>query len=363
MNNFYRLLACIPCIIILASCHQHSHEDDHHHVFDEAKGSEKHDNGIVHLTREQMQSIGLTLGTLEQRSLTGGFKANGFLKVPNQNKATVTSLYSGTINKLLIMPGSHVEKGMTIATIVNPEFISMQEEYLGLEPELHEAEATYRRQQELVNGNAGALKHLQSAEAALGALRVRRAALQQQLEMAHIPVSRISPDHLVTEIPVITPIAGSVGTVGVNLGAHVDSGIPVAEVVDNSQLHLDLFVYEKDLPLVKKGQSIDFILTNRPGRTYTAEVFSIGTTFEQETRAIAVHCIVKGDKQGLIEGMSVTAQLNTMTESTPALPSDAIVNHDGVDFVFVKLHEDDHDVNTQELRHADSQHITCKQIY
>jgi hypothetical protein len=44
-------------------------------------------------------------------------------------------------------------------------------------------------------------------------------------------------------------------------------------VVDNSQLHLDLSVYEKDLPVLKNNQLIHFTLTNNPGKEYDAQYF------------------------------------------------------------------------------------------
>jgi RND family efflux transporter MFP subunit len=306
-----------------------------------------------------MESINLQLGSIESRNLTSSFKANGFLKVPNQNKATVTSLYTGVVKELFVMPGSVVKKGMPIATIANPQFIPMQEEYLGLATKITLAKTQFTRQQELVSGNAGALKNLQTSETELKSLRIRQISLEQQLSLMGIVASELTAEKMITQIPVRTPIGGSVSNVLVNLGAYINAEMPIAEVVDNSQLHLDLFVYEKDLPLVHKNQSIDFILTNQPGKSYTAEVFSVGTTFESETKAIAVHCIVKGDKQGLIEGMSITAQLNTADAHVPALPSEAIVNHDGTDFVFVReinrmedphhheVGEDDHEDESQ----------------
>lgn len=344
MKNPFILIAFFAAFAFaVSSCtsKEHSEGDGHDHGATEeaghGEGEEHHDENAttVELTAEQMKSIGLQLGGMERKSLTASLKANGFLKVPNQNKATVTSLYGGIIRSLNVMPGSIVGKGQTIATIVNPQLIPMQEEFLSLAPKIELAETEQKRQQELTGGNAGALKNLQAAEAELKGLRIRRSSLEQQLRLMGIGTSSLSAGNLVTQLSVKSPINGSVGQVMVNIGSNVDASTPIAEVVDNSSLHLDLFVYEKDLPQIRKGQTIHFILTNQPGRSYTAEVFSIGTTFENESKSIAVHAIVKGDKQGLIEGMSVTAQLNTANATVPALPNEAIVNQDGTDYVFI----------------------------
>ena len=93
---------------------------------------EDHDQNTATLTEEQIKSIGVEMGTIEQKQLTAAIKANGVLKVPNQNKASINSIYSGVIKSLLVQPGNLVSKGQTIATIANPDFIHAQSEYLNL---------------------------------------------------------------------------------------------------------------------------------------------------------------------------------------------------------------------------------------
>jgi hypothetical protein len=66
------------------------------------------------------------------------------------------------------------------------------------------------------------------------------------------------------------------------------------------------------------------MLTNLPGKHYDAKIFSIGSAFEGESKSIPVHASIVGDKTGLIEGMSVIANINTGTNAVPAVPSSAI---------------------------------------
>jgi cobalt-zinc-cadmium efflux system membrane fusion protein len=357
MKNIFIILALFAAFAFaISSCQEHTEGDGHAHGEEEAEhgdGEEQEGENpsTVSLTNEQMKSIGLQLSGIERKSLTSSLKANGFLKVPNQNKATITSLYGGIIKSLSVMPGSIVSKGQTIAVILNPQLIPMQEEFLNLAPKIELAETEFKRQQELTSGNAGALKNLQTVDAELKSLRIRRSSLGQQLRLMGINTSSLQSEALVTQLAVKSPISGSVSKVLVNTGSSVDASTPIAEVVDNSQLHLDLFVYEKDLPHLRKGQIIHFIMTNQPGMSYTAEVFSIGTTFENESKSIAVHAIVKGNKQGLIDGMSVTAQISVANASLPALPNDAFVNLDGIDYVFIQSKME----STEEHKHEEGE--------
>ena len=302
-----------------------------------AKEDEPENPNTATLTDEQMQSIGIELGTIEQKQLTSSLKTNGVLKVPNQNKASVNSIYSGVIKSLLVQPGNNVRKGQTIATIANPDFIQAQSEYLNVTTKISLAELEVKRQKELNAGNAGALKNLQSAETELRTLRTVKSTLKQQIQLMGINPAMLSNGKLISVLSVTSPINGVVSNVMVKMGSYVDLSTPVAEIVDNSQLHLDLFVYEKDLPKLKHNQTIHFTVTNNPDKEYDAQIYSLGSSFEGESKAISVHALVKGDKTGLIDGMNVTAAISLDKATVPAVPNDAIVTVEGKDYIFVLI--------------------------
>lgn len=302
---------------------------------EEQKENEESKPDEAILTAEQIKTIGIEFGSIEEKQLTTSLKTSGLLKVPNQNKASINSVYSGVIRSLLVQPGNRVSRGQTIATIGNPEFIQVQSEFLSTHSRIILAEQEYNRQKELNAGNAGALKNLQAAESNLRFLRTSRSALQQQIQLMGINPSSLSNGRLVSVLAVRSPISGIVSNVLVKMGSYVDVSTVVAEVVDNSQLHLDLFVYEKDLPKLKNNQTIHFTITNNPGKEYDAEIFSLGSSFENESKAVSVHAKVKGDKTGLIDGMNVTANISLDKATLPAVPSESIVSFQGQDYIFI----------------------------
>ena len=295
---------------------------------------EAHAEGTVELTDAQMKSIGVEIGQIEQKQLTSSLKANGVLRVPNQNKAQINSVYPGVIKTLLVQPGNTVTKGQVIATVANPQFITTQEEYLSLTPKITLAQQEVTRQQELIQGNAGALKNLQAAESNLRTMQTRKLSLEEQLRLMGISPATLSTGRLISVISVRSPINGVVSSVTVKIGSYVDTNTPILDLVDNSQLHLDLFVYEKDLSKLKENQTIHFTLTNNPGKEYDAQIYSLGSSFEDESKAVSVHALVKGDKQGLIDGMNITALISLENITAPAVPTDAIVTMQGQDFIF-----------------------------
>lgn len=294
----------------------------------------------VTLTDEQIKAIGLTLGSVEQKNITTTVKVSGTLEVPAQNKARVTALYSGVLRNILVHPGAAVRKGQVLATVTNTELSGLQQQLISTNAALRLAELEEARQQELVAGNAAPLKNLQRAQAELSSLRAQRAALQKQLSDLGISAASVHTGNISSTLPIRAPISGTISEIDAEIGANVDPSTPLAHIVNNSELHLDLFVYEKDLPLVRPGQLIHFTLTNNPGKEYDARIFSVGTAFTNEARAVPVHAEVISGKTNLIEGMAVTALISLGSQTAPAVPDEAIVSGGGKHYIFIQKNKD-----------------------
>ena len=298
----------------------------------EAEAPEKAESpNSVSLTAMQIKTAGIQFGNVEMKNLATAIKANGLLSVPNQNKALVTSVTSGIIRTLHVQPGNYVTKGQVIATILNPDIAQLQQQLQATNAQMRLAEQEYQRQKELVAGNAAPLKNLQKAEAELSALK--SAGKSQRLQLSAMGLKSAGTT-IVTSIPVLAPISGTISEVSAQIGSNVDAATPIAQIVNNSQLHLDLFVFEKDLSKIKAGQLIHFTLTNSAGKEYDAKIYSIGTAFASQSKTIPVHAVVMGDKTGLIEGMNVTAIISIGSSVLPAVPSEAIVSSGGQDYIF-----------------------------
>lgn len=365
MKNLIHI-AVLATIVLLSSCNQHSETDGHDHGAEATEGEhhdEQENTNTATLTDEQIKSIGIEYGGMEKKQLTATIKLNGLLRVPNNNQASVTPLFGGVVNTLPIQQGETVSKGQVLATLTNTNFITMQEQFLTASSKLALAEFGYDRQKELQQGNATSVKKLQEAESELNALKAQKSSFKKQLELLGIDPDKLTSDNIQSGISVKSPINGVISDIHVNLGSYVDANKPIAAIVDNNQLHLDLYVYEKDLPKLKVGQIIHFTLTNNPGKEYDAEVYAVSNTFEPNTKTVAVHANVKGPKQGLIDGMSITALVSLENATVDAVPTDAIVNHEGQDYIFIvtdahkeEEHHEEHAEEAEEHEHDEHGH-------
>ncbi|WP_392437043.1 efflux RND transporter periplasmic adaptor subunit [Cruoricaptor ignavus] len=332
MKKYITLIFAVS--VLLTGCKKESEATETKEATEVEKPDEHEDPNVAHFTEEQIKTVGIQMGSIESKELSNTIKVSGMLTVPNQNKAFVTPSYSGIVRSLYVQPGSYVSKGKVIATISNPDLIVMQQQLQQVNGQIRMAELEVTRAQQLYKGNAAPLKKFQQAQTDLATLRSQRSGLQKQLGSIGAAQGYSS------SLAVRAPISGTVSKVIAQIGSNVDMASPIAEIVSNAALHLDIYVYEKDLGKVQPGQTIHFTLTNSPGKEYDAKITSIGTAFEGESKTVPVHAQVFGDRAGLIDGMNVTAVISLDNQTAASVPTEAIVNDKGQDFIFIMQNKD-----------------------
>lgn len=339
MQIKYKIISLLFISLFAINCGKKEEPKDEVETEQTEENHEEAPQTIAELTEEQMKSVGVTLGTVEMKELTSTIKANGLLRVPNNKKAIVTSLYGGVIQTIKVQIGDFVREGQVLATISNPEYIQVQEQYLTVNSRISFAKQEFRRQKELFDNDAGAKKNLQSADSELKSLRTQRASLQRQLQLMGISPGQVSNGNLRSGLVITSPISGTISNINAQIGSYVDVSSPVMDIIDNNSIHLDLQVFEKDLPKMKVGQIVHFKLTNNPETEYDAKIYSIGSSFENESKTISVHANVTGNRIGLIDGMNITGIVSLDKSTTSAIPDEAIVEADGKYYVFVQTNK------------------------
>jgi cobalt-zinc-cadmium efflux system membrane fusion protein len=285
----------------------------------------------VELNEAQFTGSKIEMGSFSQKNLSDVINANGYTELPPQNQADVSVYSTGIVKSIAVIEGQHVNKGQTIATIESPEFSRMQEAYLTSKSNLEYLKLEFERQKILSGEEVNSKKVFQQTKSNYEIEKAKFNSLKKQLAILNI-----NPNGLATStVQIKAPISGYVTEVNIKIGSTAEPGKPLLGIVDNSQLHVDLLVYEKDLFKVKPGQDVRFVLTNQDNSEITGKIFSVGKSFENETKSVAVHADIDNQKQKLIPGMYVNALINIGEKSVNALPLEAIVKADGREFIFV----------------------------
>ena len=327
-SKFKILIALNTLLLILfTSCNEKKVEESHE--------EEKAENEVA-LTLSQFKTVGIEVGKLENRNLNTVIKANGYTAVPPQNMANISTLIGGTVKDILVLEGTFVNKGKVLATIQNLEVVEMQEEYNSAIANIEYLQLEFNRQKTLSDENVNPRKTFQEVKSKLAVERAKAQAAKNKLQALNVSTKGNSL------VPIVSPISGYVGKISIAKGAYAETGTILFEVVDNSQMHLDLNVYEKDLGSISIGQEVDFVLTNQSNKAIKGKIFGINKSFSNESKTVAVHAKINPeDAKDLISGMYVSANINITNATVPALPKDAVVRNGDKYFVYIQEEHED----------------------
>ncbi|WP_396636013.1 efflux RND transporter periplasmic adaptor subunit [Maribacter sp. R77961] len=290
------------------------------------------EDGIISITKEQFNSSGMLLGKLREKAFPVMVQTNGMIDVPPENRAVVSAMMGGYIQQTPLLIGDIVKKGQLLVTVENPEFITLQQNYLEVKQQLIYLKVEYERQQTLKQENITSQKSFLKAESEYKTAKARYTGLKKQLMMLNISPEKVEQGNINTSVGIYAPISGSITQMNVTKGTYVSPASSILEIIDNDHIHIELSVFEKDIMRIRKGQPIQFQIPEASENTFKAEVYLIGTSIGKN-RTIKVHGHLQKEQQKFLTGMFVDAAIITENSIARALPSEAIVEQEGKFFV------------------------------
>ncbi len=308
-----------------ATKENHEHEETGNHE----EGKEE-----VMLSQQQFEALQMQTDTLHMRNMSGYVEANGQLEVPPQNEATITSVVGANVVSIEVIEGDKVAKGQTVAYLSHPNIIQKQTDYLDAFSNSQFLKGEYERQQKLYDAGVGSGLNFQKAQAEYRASRGRVKGLAAQLQQLNINAGGVEKGTIYQRVALRSPIEGHVQKVKVKTGQYVDPQTDLFEVVDTHHVHADLMVFEKDVFKIKEGQSVKFYVQSLGEKELTAEIYSIGKTFEQSPKALHVHAEIENKEGNLIPGMYIKGRIQIDNNEEKAIPENAIAKEGGKSFVF-----------------------------
>jgi len=305
---------------------EEQHEGDHGH---ENKQS-------VTLTRQQLASIDIATGPLEQKTLQSEVEVTGELSLFPQDRARVSPYFGGNITEINVIEGDRVQKGEVIARLQHPDFIRMQRDLQQEASELGYLKAEYERKKRLYEKDVTSGQKFQRAKADYHATRSSVKSLEAKLELLGLDVEKVKEGEIVSRIPVQAPISGYIHHIHVSISDYAEPEKPMFEITNNSRIHVDVRVFEKDVHLLEQGQKVVFTVANRPGELLKARVHSVGRAFENESKSIHVHAHIDNNQGDLMPGMYVEGRILTGQDTATVIPEEAVVNKEEKRYVFVE---------------------------
>ena len=322
MNILYSIIL----VLMLASCGSSSVEKK----MDPAIQSQ-----TVTLTPAQAKNANLSSGKIEKMPISRILNVSGKIDVPPQNMVSVSVPLGGYLKSSQLLPGMHVRKGEVIAVMEDQQYIQLQQDYLIGQAKLKYTEKEFERQRELNMSKATSDKIFQQAEAEFTTQKVTVKSLSEKLKLIGIDPLRLTESTISKSININSPIDGYVTHVNVNIGKYAQPSEVLFELVNPTDIHLALTIFEKDLDDIFIGQKLLAFNNRNPEIKHACEVILVGKNLSADRNA-EVHCHFEKYDETLIPGMFMNAEIEIKNQISDVLPDESIVIFEGKNYVFVQ---------------------------
>ena len=302
---------------------------------------ESESHGVT-LTIEQFESSNMLLGQLLVQPFSQSIKTFGMFEAPPESKASVSAYFEGYVKELKLLIGQKVNKGQVLFTLENPAYIEVQQNFLEAKGQLKYLKSDYERQKNLAEDNVTSQKNYLKAEADYEVTLAQYEGLKKKLTLMNLNPDQITGSNITTEIQVVSPLSGYVTAVNASKGVFLNPDDIAVSIIDTDHLHIELNIFEKDLPKVKIGQTIIFKRQDNSSLTYEAEVYLVSKFIDSYSRTAAIHghLIHEKDEEIFAPGMYIEAEILTTTDTLPALPEEAVISLNENNYVLLKLEQD-----------------------
>jgi cobalt-zinc-cadmium efflux system membrane fusion protein len=289
----------------------------------------------VLLSDAEMKTAGMALGRPEKGPSGNYMKTAGVIDVPPQNVVSVSFLVGGYLVSTRLMPGMRVRRGQAIAEMQDPSIIQMQQDYLVARSKAGFLEKEYQRQKLLNATKTTSDKVLEQTQSDFQTQRILMSSLREKLRLIKIDPAGLSESSIRRSVMIYSPIDAYVSSVNVNIGKYVNPSDVLFELVNPADIHLQLKVFEKDLPLIKQGQKVTATLVNNSEKTYDAVVRLVSRNLDND-RSATVHCHFTHGTTELLPGMFANATIQVATREAITVPEEAVVRWEEGQYIFVQ---------------------------
>jgi cobalt-zinc-cadmium efflux system membrane fusion protein len=257
-------------------------------------------DGAFHPTKEQW--AGLKVAEVETRPFRSTLVTDGTIAFNDEATTPVFSQYSGRVTRLIAKLGDVVKKGAPLMAVEASEFVQGQSDVAAARANLDTARATEKRQHDLFDAGAAALKDWRQSQSDLVAAEAAWTTARGRLRImgktdAEIDAIERAPTKA-TEAMVQAPIGGTITQRQVGVGQYIQSAAtgassPLFTIADLSRVWLVGNIREGDAPTLRVGQPAEVTVLALPGKTFKAKIIWIGSSVDPNTHRLPVRAEIQ----------------------------------------------------------------------
>ena len=314
-------------------------------------------SNIVQLTKEQASLAQLELAPIEQGKMKGMTHLNGVIDVPPTGIASVSIPMGGYIQDINLIPGTFVKKGQVLATVKDPAYVQLQENYLATKAKLSYLQQDLDRQKALLTQEAVSKKSFQQIQADYNTNAIQLKALSEQLKLINIQPENLTTEKMSSLVQLVAPIAGYISKVNINRGKYVTPSDILLEIINPNDIHAAITIYEKDIANFKVGMKGTVTLTQDPAKKYPVSVLAVAHNINEDKTAL-LHCHFEKIPANVLPGMFLTADMVVETKDAVLIPIVSVQRFQGKDYIFIQSAENVFEVKEIQVIQSNATFVT-----
>ncbi len=325
-------------------------EDTHEH--------EEEEHQDVQVSLEKQKNWGIKVGSAVSNDIVSRISLPGVLAMNQNETAHISSFVAGKVIALAVDLGTKVRKGQPLCTINSPEFAQAQADFLETKARLNLSQKDFERAQNLFNEKALEEKEFLRRKAEYDKLITEygvRGSTLHSYGLTHTDIDDLiakcdalkADDEYMCEIadpnlPILSPLSGTVVFRDVILGEHVAPEKTVFTVSNLNTLWALLDAYEKDLPYINKNSTVAIESPLYPGRMFKGQITYISDLIDKKLRTVKIRVAINNSEGLLKPNMYIRGIIENISEvkNTLVIPEEAVQNLEGEKIVFVLEEED-----------------------
>jgi cobalt-zinc-cadmium efflux system membrane fusion protein len=254
----------------------------------------------------------------------------------------ISSPLHGRVVEVRAKLGDRVKAGDVLLVIDSPDITAAYSDFIKEASDLEFATRGYELAKDLYETKALALKDLKHTENELIKARAEFRRSKERLLSLRVPATELNKplaeQKITARFDMKSPLTGTVVERAVTPGQTVggDAAQVLFTVADLDRLQVIADVYERDLDLVKVGQTATVTVEAYQGVGFPAAIAAVGDVVDPNSRTIKVRAWVNNESHKLKPEMFARLHIQ-VGDAAPFLsvPKEAVLDIDGGQFVLV----------------------------
>jgi cobalt-zinc-cadmium efflux system membrane fusion protein len=300
--------------------------------------------GAAYLTVPEEQLAHIQVAPVRTAAFATVIKTTGTVDWDNDHTSQAITQVSGPITRILYDTGVHVTAGQPLLYVASPDISGAFSTYRKARNRLALARQNLDRNKDLLEHKAIAPRDLEQVQADYNDAETDVETALEALKILGVPANEVADADkqgatVRPELPMRSPIAGTIVQKMVNPGQVIQAGSTAAFVISNvSTVWVQAHVYEKDLRSVRVGDIAE-VRSSAFSDVFRGEVGYVGNMLDPATRTTPVRIVTRNPGGFLKKDQFVDVTIrDKSSRQAIVVPTSAVLyDPDNLPFVYVRV--------------------------